>query len=140
MLLMIVGLSLVLAVASNTSNASIETSTPKVQLNEYEQGIIDGTNATRARYGLPPLDVYPGLEDSARGHAAWMTNNRSMQHSGANCGENIACGQHSVDEAMQTWVNSPGHLANILGPYRWIGASAYTAPDGTVYWCEQFVQ
>ncbi len=137
MLLTIFVLSLTLAVASN---ASTVTPDPQADLNQYEQGIVDSTNAVRARYGLPPLGVYVGLENSARAHTAWMTNNRSMQHSGAACGENIACGQRSVDEAMQAWINSPGHLANILGPYRWIGASGYTAPDGSVYWCEQFVQ
>lgn len=137
MLLTIFVLSLTLAVASNASTVPAE---PKLDLNQYEQGIVDSTNAVRAQYGLPPLAVYSGLENSARAHTAWMTNNQSMTHSGANCGENIACGQQSVQEAMSAWINSPGHLANILGGYRYIGASGYTAPNGTVYWCEQFVQ
>jgi uncharacterized protein YkwD len=31
-------------------------------------------------------------------------------------GENIAEGQSSVDEVMDTWMNSPGHRRNILDP------------------------
>ena len=38
-------------------------------------------------------------------------------------------------------MNSPGHRANILNPgYRRIGVAAYRTPEGTVYWCQQFLQ
>ena len=112
----------------------------KPDLNTVEQGIIAGTNAQRARYGLPALEIDPSLEKQARGQAAWMTNHQSMQHTSAAVGENIGMGQRSAEEIVTAWMNSSGHRANILnGSYRKIGASAYTAPNGTIYWCEQFV-
>ena len=38
-------------------------------------------------------------------------------------------------------MNSSGHRANILSPsYSKIGVAAYTANDGTVYWCQQFLR
>jgi uncharacterized protein YkwD len=130
---------LLLASGVSVWGASIDPVQPALQLNKVEQGIIDSTNAQRAASGLPPLAIEPTLEVRARNHAAWMTNNRSMQHSGQNCGENIAWGQRSVAEVVAVWMNSPGHRANILnGGYRKMAAAAYTAADGSIYWCEQF--
>ncbi len=110
------------------------------QLWQIEQSIIDQTNAERARNGVAPLAVDASLEQTARNHAAWMTNNRVMQHSTMNVAENIAWNQRSVPEVMNSWMNSPGHRANILNPsYHRIGVAAYTATDGSVYWCQQFL-
>jgi uncharacterized protein YkwD len=131
------GLFLSLAITGRAE--SIDPQQPKTDLNEVERGIIDGTNAQRAAAGLPALVYEPQLQSMARSHAAWMTNNRSMQHSGQAVGENIAWGQHSVEEVVTCWMNSPGHRANILnGGYRKMAAAAYTAADGSIYWCEQF--
>jgi len=113
----------------------------KLNLNEFEQGIIDRTNAERAQHGLPALAIDHDLQEQARGQAAWMTNNHTLQHTSAAVGENIAMGQNSVEEAVTAWMNSSGHRANILNPsYQRIGAAAYTAPDGSVFWCEQFLR
>jgi uncharacterized protein YkwD len=121
---------------------STTTATPaKVDLHPVEQAIIDGTNAERARYGLAPLALDPALERTARYHAAWMTNSHNLQHSSIGVAENIAWGQHSAQEAMSSWMSSSGHRANILNAsYRRIGVSAYTAPDGSCFWCQQFMQ
>jgi uncharacterized protein YkwD len=55
--------------------------------------------------------------------------------------ENIAMGQRSSTEAVQSWMSSPGHRANILdASYTRIGVSAYRTPDGTIFWCQQFLQ
>ena len=69
-----------------------------------------------------------------------MTNHQSLQHTSAAVGENIGLGQRSAEEIVTAWMNSSGHRANILnGSYHKIGAAAYTAPNGSIYWCEQFV-
>jgi len=122
------------------STAPFQPEIKKLDLNTVEQGIIAGTNAQRARYGLPPLEIDPALQQQARGHAAWMTNHQSLQHTSAAVGENIGLGQRSAEEIVTAWMNSSGHRANILnGSYHKIGAAAYTAPNGSIYWCEQFV-
>ncbi len=123
---------------------AMETTTATVPQNDLipvEKAILDGTNAQRARYGLPPLALDPGLERTARAHAAWMTNSHNLQHSSYGVAENIAWGQQTADEAMTSWMNSSGHRANILnGSYRRIGVAAYTARDGSCFWCQQFLQ
>jgi uncharacterized protein YkwD len=112
-----------------------------VLMHPVEERIVEKTNAERRRHGLPPLEVDGHLVRSARRHTAWMTRSRTLQHTSAAVGENIAMGQQSSTEAVQSWMNSSGHRANILSSgYRKIGVAAYTASDGTVYWCQQFLR
>ncbi len=108
-------------------------------LNTVEQAIVSDTNAERAKYGLPALAVDPSLQQAARSHTAWMTNYHSMTHTTAPVAENIGMGQRSAEEIVAQWMASSGHRANILnGGYRRIGAAAYTATDGSIFWCEEF--
>lgn len=105
-----------------------------------ERNIVTLTNAERARHGLPPLEVCPNLLNSARDHAAWMTRRQSLQHTRQAVAENIAMGQTNSREAMQSWMSSPGHRANILNRgYRRIGVAAYRTAAGTIFWCQQFL-
>lgn len=105
-----------------------------------ERNLVLYTNAERARYGLPPLEVDPNLLRSARDHAAWMTRNQVLQHTRLPVAENIAMGQQSSREAVQSWMSSPGHRANILSrSYRRIGVAAYRTQAGTIFWCQQFL-
>ena len=105
-----------------------------------EREIIAQTNAERAKYGLPPLEADQKLVESARQQAYWMTNNRTLTHTSQAVGENIAMGQRTTAEAVRDWMNSSGHRANILrSSYTKMGAGAFVAPDGTIYWCQQFL-
>jgi uncharacterized protein YkwD len=108
-------------------------------LHPVEQNVIAQTNAERARHGLPPLAVDQRLVQSARAHTAWMTRARRLQHTSRPVAENIAMGQQTAMEAVRSWMSSSGHRANILSRgHRRIGVSAYTAPNGTVFWTQQF--
>jgi uncharacterized protein YkwD len=114
---------------------------PVPALHPIDARVIEKTNAQRVRHGLRPLMVDRRLLMSARRHAAWMTNRRSMTHTSQPVGENIAMGQRSSSEVMNSWMNSSGHRANILNPgYTRIGVAAYTTPGGTTYWCQQFLR
>lgn len=104
-----------------------------------EEAVVAQTNAERAQNGLPPLELDPSLTQTARQQAWWMTRNRSMQHGNYPVAENIAMGQRSSGEVVRSWMNSSGHRANILNRrHRRIGVAAYTTPEGTTYWCQQF--
>jgi uncharacterized protein YkwD len=115
----------------------VQPATP--ELAAVEAGIVAHTNAQRARYGLPPLAVDPSLVSSARRHANWMVAARTMQHTSAPVAENIAMGQRSSAEVVNSWMNSSGHRANILNRgHRRIGVAAYASSNGTIFWCQQF--
>jgi len=133
-------LSLFAATLFWTFGAEATPKEPKITLLPIESNIIMHTNQERARYGLPALAVDHGLMKSARGHAEWMTLNRSLTHTNQPVAENIATGQQSSEEAVECWMNSPGHRANILNSsYRRIGAAAYRTPEGQIFWCQQFL-
>jgi uncharacterized protein YkwD len=130
-------------VAAKAETAKVEAAKPaepKFVLQPVEEQIIAATNAQRAQYGLPPYAMDPWLMESARRHAAWMTNNRSMVHSNQGVAENIAMGQPDATSVLGTWMNSSGHRANILNPgHNRIGVAAYQSPEGVIYWCQQFM-
>ncbi|GLD92183.1 hypothetical protein PINS_up000716 [Pythium insidiosum] len=52
--------------------------------------------------------------------------------------ENIAEGQVSVSDVMSSWMNSPGHRANILGNYQFFGAGMAEGAYSSKYWTEVF--
>lgn len=55
-------------------------------------------------------------------------------------GENIAFGQRSVAEVMDSWLTSPGHCANIMNPsFTQMGVGyAHNAATGRPYWTQVF--
>jgi uncharacterized protein YkwD len=112
-----------------------------VKLAAIEANIISYTNEERVRNGLPPFKVDKELMATAREHAAWMTANQSMVHTSRPVAENIAMGQPHSSDAVQCWMNSPGHRANILNPgHRHIGVAAFRTATGLIFWCQQFRQ
>ena len=103
-----------------------------------------------------PLRADALLTKVAAGHALDMAKRGRMSHEGSDgsepaermtragypwtlVAENVAAGQTSIDEVIATWLNSPGHCANLMNPgLREMGiAYAFDAasPDGT-YWVQ----
>lgn len=110
-----------------------------VKLLAIEANIVSYTNDERARYGLPPLQVDPELMETAREQASWMTRSGRLMHTMRAVAENIAMGQPHSRDAVQSWMNSSGHRANILNAaHRLIGVAAFRTEGGTIYWCQQF--
>ena len=127
------------AIPVSTSAVKTPVAKPEQTLSGFEAEVVAQTNAQRARYGLHPLAIDPNLLGSARQHCQWMASAHSMTHTSAGVAENIAMGQSSPAEALNSWMNSSGHRANILGGgYSTIGVAAFTSSSGQVYWCQQF--
>ena len=106
------------------------------ELAHHEKLMIEKCNEFRARCGLPALKPAPWLMSRSRQHCRWMLSN-GMIHS-AGVAENIAMGQPGVESVTNTWINSPGHNANMRGGHTHIGVAGYTAPSGATYWVQQF--
>jgi uncharacterized protein YkwD len=59
----------------------------------------------------------------------------------SSAGENIAYGQRTAAEVMNTWMNSAGHKANILSQtYTTIGVGVAKTAGGTLYWTQEFMK
>jgi uncharacterized protein YkwD len=122
--------------------------------------MLVSVNAARKNAGLRPLRANALLDKSAQRHAEDMLARGYFAHrspSGTTVrerarsegyqwraiGENIAFGQTSVDEVMETWLDSPGHRKNILTDdftQLGLGIAMGLGPDGKyqVYWVQNF--
>jgi uncharacterized protein YkwD len=117
-------------------------------------------NAIRKKAGLGSLRLNSDLEKAAQRHAEDMLargyfshespsgttvreRSRKAGYDWAAIGENIAFGQTSVDEVIETWMDSPGHRKNILGRHfneLGIGLALGKGQDGKyqVLWVQNF--
>lgn len=129
--------------AAPQATSQIENSLP------YEAArVVKLVNTERAAVGLPPLTVAPELTTAAAAYSAEMASSGLISHTGADgrgpaqrlldagyrwlrCGENLAVGQPTPEEAVAFWMGSPPHRANILDPQmREIGAGYVWQPGG----------
>lgn len=117
--------------------------------------IREAYTQARAKAGLPPLALNPQLMDAAREQAQFMAKRQELSHNGLGgftpdqrvvqhgyqyqqVGENIAAGQQTVQEVMQSWMSSPPHRHNILGNFTEMGAARVMGANGVPYWCVVF--
>ncbi len=122
-------------------------------LSAEERTLLDLTNKERAGQGLPPLKANDKLFQAARAHSTNMARQGRLDHTldgkgpgerlteagyaSAGWGENVAGGQRTPSEAITSWVNSPGHRANIRnGSFTEVGLGIVRAQDGTAYWTQ----
>jgi uncharacterized protein YkwD len=109
-------------------------------------------NATR------PLRLSPLLTRAAARHALDMGQHGKLDHRGSDdsvpaervsqagyrwrtVGENIAAGQSSAEAVVASWLESPGHCANIMGAqFTQMGVAFALAPslDLHIYWAQVF--
>jgi uncharacterized protein YkwD len=109
------------------------------QLDDAEIQALEETNKRRAEHKLPPLEVDLHLVLAARDHSKDMAEknffshespiegkktfvDRAIRFDGNANGENIFMGSASAEVAVQAWMDSPPHRANMLNPsFRRIG-------------------
>ena len=120
---------------------------------DYASQVVALVNAERAKYGLSALKVDSRVQQAAQVRAKETV--QSFSHTRPNgssfstalteagvsytrSGENIAYGQSTPQQVVQTWMNSSGHRANILNEnFTTIGVG-YTVSGGTAYWAQLF--
>jgi len=131
------------------------------------QDVLRLTNELRARGGTcgghhygpaSPLLWDTRLANSAMRHAQAMAHQGFFEHISPQgltpeqriqqagwttfpIGENIAAGQATPDEVVESWIKSPGHCVNLLRPtYHHIGIAYYHDPDSKYkhYWVQNF--
>lgn len=129
------------------------TSETSASLQAYADEVVALVNDERAAYGLDPLYAAPILNTAAAVRADECTEVFShTRPDGSECftilneygisnaarGENIAYGDDTPEDVVETWMNSSGHRANILSEkYSYIGVGV--ADGGYLYWTQIFV-
>jgi uncharacterized protein YkwD len=117
--------------------------------------VIELVNQERAAAGCGPLTEDPLLRKAAQGHSDDMAARGYFDHTdpdGADpgqritaagyrwstYGENIAMGQQTARSVMTSWMNSPGHRANILNcDFKNIGVGIHDGAGGP-WWTQNF--
>lgn len=140
-----------------TSTPSTKPSQPSEPAGTTEQSnfaseVVKLVNKERANAGLKPLTVHAKLTTVALDKAKDMSNNNYFSHTSPThgspfdmmkaygisygyAGENIAKGQRTPQEVMNSWMNSQGHRENILSPnFTMIGVGYYNG-----YWVQEFI-
>lgn len=122
------------------------------------EAVLKLVNAERAKAGLQPLTLSDKLTNIAYKKAKDMADKNYFSHqsptygspfdmlkqfgvSYSYAGENIAAGQKSAEEVMNSWMNSSGHRANILNKnYTQIGVGFYRGGQYGTEWVQLFIK
>ncbi|MGW9447554.1 sigma-70 family RNA polymerase sigma factor [Streptomyces sp. NPDC055632] len=120
-----------------------------------EEQVIALVNAERAKEGCGAVTGNSLLARAAQGHSDDMAARDFFDHTNpdgagpgervtatgygwSTYGENIAMGQRTAEQVMESWMNSPGHRANILNcSFKELGVGLHTG-DGGPYWTQVF--
>lgn len=113
-----------------SSGSSGSSGSEKSDVDDYVKGVFDIVNEERTSRGLEPLTLNETLCEAAAERAKEVGEYFShTRPDGTDCftvldeykvsgyytaGENIAQGQRDPEQVMNSWMNSPGHKANIL--------------------------
>jgi uncharacterized protein YkwD len=121
---------------------------PAIVIGSTQQALI---NQDRARNGLGPLTWNSCLANVARSNAARMSAQGFISHTngpnvdlscglGRQAGENVGDWSAGINDGQlnSMFVNSPEHLANILGPYQYVASVWVVAPNGYGYIAVEF--
>ncbi len=118
--------------------------------------VLELVNIERSKVGLKALTLSNDLTNVATVKAQDMADNGYFDHTSPNygspfemmkhfgiqyrsAGENIAAGQKTAQEVMNSWMNSSGHRANILNSdYEQIGIGYVTGGKYGTYWVQMF--
>jgi uncharacterized protein YkwD len=125
---------------------------------EVAAAVVELTNGERTRAGLAALASNASLMRAAQIHAEQMAQFGRLDHVLPDAtyprpehrlaavsyrwqayAENVAFGQRTAAEAVNGWMQSPGHRANMLNPaYTEMGAGYARDPSGRPYWVQVF--
>lgn len=112
--------------------------------------VLQLLNQHRASQGKAALKLDPKLEEAMQGHVRHMVERNFFSHTAPEpdvarfdararlCGttaggENIASGQRTAEAVMNSWKNSSGHNANMLGNYTRVGIGFYQGRWGQIF-------
>ncbi len=114
----VAGLALVPALAGCSADQPVEL--PDAET--YARGLFDETNAVRVDNDLEPLIWNDCLADEAAGRADAVKDEQTLEHAplavtctdGDLAGENLVRMDASPAQAVEAWMGSPSHEANVL--------------------------
>lgn len=148
---------------NSKQNLNSENPKPNKQLStvnsnfiNYQKEVLNLVNKERTSRGLSALKLNDSLSNVATTKSQDMIDKNYFDHTSPTygspfdmmkrfgisynaAGENIAMGQSSPQEVMNSWMNSPGHRKNILNPnFTELGVGV-AKKGSTLYWTQMFI-
>jgi uncharacterized YkwD family protein len=143
----------VINIPTTTSTSNVPT-----DIRALETEVIRLVNVERAKVGRSALTENSELSRIARIKSNDFIKNNYFSHTSPTYGspfdmlksfgitftaaaENIAKGQGTAADAMNSWMNSSGHRANILNStYNQIGVGVARDSKGNLFWTQLFIR
>jgi uncharacterized protein YkwD len=143
--------------ATPTATPPSKTKNPS-RFATLEQAIHAQVNQYRQSQNLPPLKFDPRISEVARGHSQAMANGKvPFSHDGfdqrvdaiaksipyRSVAENLAFNEgfrDPVSQAVEGWLNSPGHLKNIQGDFDLTGVGVVKTAQNRYYFTQLFIR
>jgi len=123
------------------NHEKIPTSPPDAKVNSEISELLELHNKQRLTRGRKALVIDEELCKYAQKHAEFMARKNKLVHSDLSgikfrvAGENIAWGQKTAEDVVNSWMWSPSHKANILrSEYKKVGFGITESR----YWCVVF--
>jgi uncharacterized protein YkwD len=122
-----------------------------------EQSVLQQINQYRQQRGLPALRSNSTIAQQSRQHSQNMANSGVLSHNGfsgrvstigrtiryRSAAENVAFNSgfsNPVAQAVNGWLNSPGHLQNIVGNFNLTGIGVARNSRGAYYFTQIFIR
>ena len=140
---------------SSEGNSIDKTVVTTYNYNQTELQLITLINNHRASIGLNTLEVINHISYKSQEHNIYMIDNNVVNHDyfqqrsdnlkqvlgAGTVGENIAYNYQTAESAMNAWLNSPAHKANIEGDYTHLGISVTVdEKTGKKYYTNMFMK
>lgn len=150
---------------TGTTSSKTTVSLPQCGMANFDADMLAAVNAARAvartcgsdaMPAVAPLSTQAQLNAAAVRHNTDMTAKLNLSHTGSDgssmgsriadagyklrtAGENVAWNQKSIADVIDSWLNSPGHCANIMkADVTEFGAACNIASDESWYWTQVF--
>ena len=136
--------------SGSSSSSSSSSTSSEVDIEEYRDEVFRLVNEAREKEGVDPVVSDPTAMEYAQIRAEEISEKFShvspdgtvMQYSHYTFAENIAKGGKTPEDAVNGWLNSPGHRAAMMSDYssygNCMGVGVYEK-NGTMYWVLEFI-
>lgn len=123
-------------------------------IKEIEKQVLNLVNEYRSSKGLPALAYNDKIYIEAKKHSQNMAQGKTpFSHDGfdgrwdrlmksvggRSMAENVAMGQETAQEALDSWLSSTGHRENIEGKFNLTAIGIAQGADGDLYFTQIFL-
>jgi len=139
---------------SSSMRLGFSQSQSEESIKELEKHVLNLVNEYRSTKGLPALAFNENIYIEAKKHSQNMAEGKTpFSHDGFDgrwdrltklvggnsMAENVAMGQETAQEALDSWLSSTGHRENIEGKFNLTAIGIAQGADGDLYFTQIFL-